>query len=245
MANYGMDGDKFRGTMNSLNYGTVMNQAARNLKKELENEDNQEFTGERFKEFLDVADLDEDADPDLVKIQRERLMEMRSEQEKRMEMARNGHGSYTEIKEDEFLPQVTNSQLALVHFYHQDFERCRIIDKHLQILAQKHFDTKFLKLHAPDAPFFVLKLQVQMLPCIVCFNDGKAFDRISGFDELGKRDDFPTEALEKRLLECGIIKPKEYREFDDESDDDESEQVRRVVYGGLQKGSDDEDSDFD
>jgi len=43
-----------------------------------------------------------------------------------------------------------------------------------------------------DAPFFTVKLQVQMLPCLVLFCNGVAIDRIAGFDELGAKDDFPT-----------------------------------------------------
>ena len=72
-----------------------------------------------------------------------------------------------------------------MHFYHQEFERCRIVDKHMQILARKYFDTKFIKCHAPDLPFFVTKLNVQVLPCIIFFRNGVAYDRIVGFEELG------------------------------------------------------------
>jgi hypothetical protein len=43
-----------------------------------------------------------------------------------------------------------------------------------------------------DAPFFVEKLQVRMLPCVVMFVGGVAVDRIVGFDTLGAADDFPT-----------------------------------------------------
>lgn len=43
-----------------------------------------------------------------------------------------------------------------------------------------------------DAPFFVEKLQVKMLPCVVMFVSGVAVDRIVGFDSLGAADDFPT-----------------------------------------------------
>jgi hypothetical protein len=35
------------------------------------------------------------------------------------------------------------------HFYHRDFERCKLLDKHLTILARKYFDTRFIKLSAP------------------------------------------------------------------------------------------------
>lgn len=33
---------------------------------------------------------------------------------------------------------------------------------------------------AQDAPFFVTKLNVKVLPCLVFFCDGKAYDRIVG-----------------------------------------------------------------
>ena len=46
-----------------------------------------------------------------------------------------------------------------------------------------------------DAPFFVEKLQVRLLPCVVAFVNGVAADRIVGFDQLGATDDFPTEQV--------------------------------------------------
>ena len=44
-----------------------------------------------------------------------------------------------------------------------------------------------------------------MLPTIVLFDDGIAFDRIVGFEELGGEDDFPTMALTRRLVNSGVI----------------------------------------
>lgn len=64
-------------------------------------------------------------------------------------MASAGHGEYRHITEPEFLPEVTGSRLVLCHFYHDGFERCRILDKHLAPLAKKYFGTKFVKIHAP------------------------------------------------------------------------------------------------
>ena len=46
--------------------------------------------------------------------------------------------------------------------------------------------------HLQDAPFFVDKLNVRTLPCVVMFVGGVAVDRIVGFDTLGATDDFPT-----------------------------------------------------
>ena len=141
----------------------------------------------------DLEDLEDD--PELHALHKERIQQMKEEHEKRREMQSKGHGTYVDVNEQEFLPEVTSAFQVCCHFYHQEFERCRIVDKHMNILAQKYFDTKFIKIHAPDAPFFVDKLQIQVLPCIVFFRNGVAYDRIVGFEELGARDDFPTAAL--------------------------------------------------
>ena len=58
-------------------------------------------------------------------------------------------GAYEEVAEGDFLEAVTQAERAVCHFYHRDFERCRIMDKHLALLAPKHFDTRFVKLSAP------------------------------------------------------------------------------------------------
>lgn len=46
-----------------------------------------------------------------------------------------GFGEYREIVEEEFLPSVTKNEYSVVHFYHRDFERCKIMDKHLLAIA--------------------------------------------------------------------------------------------------------------
>ena len=90
---------------------------------------------------------------------------------------------HREIKEEEFLEQVTKSEKVVCHFYHNDFERCKIFDKvtcsltpccwvppvkvpclltqHLSLIAPKCVGTKFIKLNAEKAPFFVSKLKAR------------------------------------------------------------------------------------
>lgn len=58
-------------------------------------------------------------------------------------------GAYEEVAEGDFLEVVTQAERVVCHFFHRDFERCRIMDKHLGPLARKHFDTRFIKLSAP------------------------------------------------------------------------------------------------
>lgn len=114
-------------------------------------------------------------------------------------------GDYREIMQDEFLPEVTSHKLVICHFYHQEFQRCRVIDQHLQQISQTHPETKFLRINAEKAPFFVARLAVKVLPTVVIFLNGVAVDRIVGFEGISTEDNFPTMALTRRLVKSGGI----------------------------------------
>jgi hypothetical protein len=111
------------------------------------------------------------------------------------------------------LPRITASKRCVVHFYHNDFHRCKIMDKHLRILAHNHLETLFLIINAEKAPFFCQKLQVQVLPTVICFFEGvtnNLTQRQIGFVGLepvpgGSEDEWPTHALERKLGEIGVI----------------------------------------
>lgn len=67
-------------------------------------------------------------------------------------------------------------------------------------------DTRFLKIDVTNAAFLVVKLKVQVLPCVIAFIDGKGVDRIVGFEGLGKgTDHFSTRTLEARLVQSGVL----------------------------------------
>lgn len=53
------------------------------------------------------------------------------------------------------------------------------------------------------APFLVHKMDVKVLPHIVCFIDGQVKDRLIGFEELGNTDTFRRDQLEDRLGQSG------------------------------------------
>jgi len=119
-----------------------------------------------------------------------------------------GHGEYREITEEEFLKEVCGSQWVVVHFYHREFFRCKIVDKHLKIMAQKHLSCKWLTLDAEKAPFFISKLAIQMLPTVIVFKDGVVHEQFAGFDEMGAKDDFRTEVMEHWFSKAGCVKIK-------------------------------------
>lgn len=160
----------------------------------------------------DDEELLEGTDPALEGLRAKRLAEMKAAHSQRIEDVAKGHGKFEEIVQDEFLPTVLASARCLVHFYHPDMERCKIMDMHLARLAPQHIECKFAKINAEKAPFFVTKLGVQVIPSVVCFIGGVAQDdRVVGFEGIaddqppGKEDEWPTEKLAERLAECGVI----------------------------------------
>ena len=170
-----------------------------------------------------------------------RLAEIKKKSTRTNEFLGLGHGSYSEIAQDDFLKEVTKSKYVVCHFYHPEFERCKLIDKHLEVLARKHLATKWIKLDANKAPFFVGKLQVKMLPTVIFFKDGIARDRMIGLEDVGGSDEFTTEALEARIAKAGVIITG------DKVDEDELEARKRTQHSIRQSNhnKDNEDADSD
>lgn len=165
--------------------------------KKHEHSDDEISDGE-IEELLNDAEFD--------KLRQKRLSELKKEFAERKNMF---PGQYEEIVEQEFLNVVTKTKYVVCHFFHRDFERCKIVDKHLAIIAQNHPETKFIRINVEKAPFFVSKLVIRMLPTIVFFIDGIAVDRMVGFEDVGGVDDFKTEALERRIARSGVIETEE------------------------------------
>ncbi|KAF8073249.1 PLP3B [Scenedesmus sp. PABB004] len=195
-----LDKKQLGSAFNSIAYGQAFMAAARDYAQELEESqqrgDPNAGTDVNVDELLD--------DPELEALHRDRLAAMRQEAERRAALAAAGHGRYEEITEGEFLETVTKAENVVVHFFHKEFERCRIVDKHLAGLAAKYIDARFVKLSAPDAPFFTVKLGIKVLPAVVMFKHGVSVDRVVGFEGLGGRDDFSTSALEARLRAADV-----------------------------------------
>ncbi|KAM2667195.1 hypothetical protein EV2_018917 [Malus domestica] len=233
-----MDPDSVKSTLQNLAFGNVMAAAARNYQKELLSNEKAAATSSSNQE----VDLDELMDdPELEKLHADRINALKKEAEKREALKRKGHGVYRDITEGDFLGEVTGTEKVICHFYHREFYRCKIMDKHLKTLASKHVDSKFIKLDAENAPFFVTKLGIKTLPCVILFRGspffrkGVAVDRLVGFQEVGAKDDFSTRALEVALINKGIISEKKE---DGDEDDGYLEGGRRTVRSSVNLDSD-------
>lgn len=73
------------------------------------------------------------------------------------------------------------------------------MDKHLQLLAPKHVETRFIKLDVERAPFLCDRLKIRVLPTIAVVINSITKDYIRGFDDMGGTDDFSTDMMEWRL----------------------------------------------
>ncbi|XP_038987058.1 thioredoxin domain-containing protein PLP3A-like [Phoenix dactylifera] len=89
-----------------------------------------------------------------------------------------------------------------------------------------------------NAPFFVTKLAVKTLPCIILFKNGVAFDRLIGFQDLGSKDDFTMSALENLLKRKGIIDERKGGDNDEDADDDTDSYKHRNIRSSTIQDSD-------
>jgi len=150
-----------------------------------------------------LEQLDED---DLETIRLRRLQQMKKAQTQKQEWLAQGHGQYEEIPDEkEFFETCKKSKNVVCHFYRESTLRCKIVDKHLALMAPKHIETKFIKINAEKCKFLVDRLRIVVLPTICLAKNGKTVDYIVGFDDLGGKDEFPTEMLEWRLGCADVI----------------------------------------
>eukprot|EP01062_Namystynia_karyoxenos_P024158 TRINITY_DN19395_c0_g1_i1.p1 TRINITY_DN19395_c0_g1~~TRINITY_DN19395_c0_g1_i1.p1 ORF type:complete len:240 (+),score=111.56 TRINITY_DN19395_c0_g1_i1:105-824(+) len=160
--------------------------------------------------------VDQEDDAELAELRRQRLQRLKDRQQKERTLKSQGHGMYREVSEKDFLPEVTSTGFVAVHFFHSKFERCKIMDEKMGRVTPRQVQVKFLRINAEEASFFVEKLSIQVLPCVILFKDGVAVDKIVGFEGLSYGEDFPVVALEKRI--CATFKLELSSEAFDEDD---------------------------
>lgn len=216
-------------------------------------EDENSSRNSRLCDEDDEEAMDEDAE--LRNVRERRLRQIKLDQIEKLENLGKGHGQYREIVQDEFLGEVTSSKTVICHFYHDEFSRCKIMDHHLRRLAERHVESKFIKINAAKSPFFVEKLTVRSMPTLVFFMDGVASGKLIGFDGLsemmpeGKEDEWSTVMLARMLGEANIIN-KELIVDEDEIEAQQKanfERIRREQYTAAMHSAmtlDDSDDDF-
>ncbi|KAJ5414600.1 hypothetical protein N7509_001227 [Penicillium cosmopolitanum] len=166
--------------------------------------------------------------------------------------------TYPSISGDQaVLDFTTRSTRCIVHFAHDDFARCMVMDKRLSELAARHYEVSFARVDVRSTPFLTEKLGIRVLPCVIGFKDGVGVTRVVGFEGLGARgndagESFSVKVLEKRLLGKDVLLQAKFSDDDNDEDEEsgsEGEEVRRgprvkknkTIRSGIIRGDDDDD----
>ncbi|RPD67237.1 GTPase inhibitor [Lentinus tigrinus ALCF2SS1-7] len=188
------------------------------------------------------AELEAEIENDSSALFRERGMDrLKAEMEHLQQQKRDGHGQYREVTDEKEVIRLSAKEpRCVIHFFHHKFKRCEIMDKHLQRLAPKYFNTLFIRVFVENVPWLVERLGIQVLPCVMTFVNGTSKDRIVGFEDLGNSDQFETATLEWKLLNSGVIQKDE--SFGPSVVYGSKPAVRQHIRGKQSQG---DDSDFD
>ena len=103
-----------------------------------------------------------------------------------------------------FLPEVTTTQGVVAHFYHQEFERCRIMDKHLMRAGEEVFRYKVYQDIGTGRAVLCDQVASEGIAVFDFFQRRRRVRSLGlGSRNSGVRDDYPTAKLERILLNSG------------------------------------------
>lgn len=154
----------------------------------------------------EIDKLDRMDDDDLEVLRQKRLENMKKAASQKQDWLAAGHGRYFEVADEkEFFAECKKSKNVICHFYRDSTENCKIVDMHMDILARKHVEAKFIKINAEKAHFLTERLRIKVMPTICIAKDSKTIDFIVGFSDLGNTNEFSTEVLEWRIAQAKVI----------------------------------------
>ncbi len=137
-------------------------------KEEMEKKDSkakQKSTNLDNEEPEELDDLDE-VDSEEERIMQKQIQFRMDDVEKNREAQKarlsRKYGDYRDIVETEFLDIMIKNQKVVCHFYHDQFERCKIMDKQMKQIADLHPETLFVRINADKTPFFTVKLNIKV-----------------------------------------------------------------------------------
>merc|ERR1712178_86890 len=148
-------------------------------------------------ELQRVENLEEE---DLAKIKANRLKEMRRKAEEEQMNKHNGHGELSKINDlQEFFAAAKKSNRMIVIFTRNSNKYGKAMLEHAEVLAQRHLEARFLWVDAENAPFLTDRLNIYMLPTIVCIQDNKVHKQHNGLNEIDGSGKYTSGTLEYLL----------------------------------------------
>jgi len=173
-------------------------------------------------ELEKASNLDDD---DYAKIRAKRLQEMqRKKQEAEMNKF-NGHGKLDKISDQqEFFAAAKNSERLVCIFTRNSNKYGKQMLEHAELLSAKHLEARFVWVDAENAPFLTDRLNIYMLPTIVCVKDNKVHKQHNGLNEIDGQGRYTSGMLEFLLqaddmLDDSPLYEKEMQELDEGESD--------------------------
>merc|ERR1719231_117465 len=153
---------------------------------------------------IEKADnLDED---DLARIKAKRMAEMKKKAEAQQKNVANGHGRLAKINDQqEFFGAAKKSARLVCIFTRNSNKYGKAMLEHAELLAGKHLEARFIWVDAENAPFLTDRLNIYMLPTIVCIKDNKVHKQHNGLNEIDGSGKYSSGMLEYLLHTDGLL----------------------------------------
>merc|ERR1712060_196651 len=167
--------------------------------------------------------VDNMTEDDLAKIRQRRMEEMKKKQQQKEDWKANGHGSISKITDQkEFFNACKTSEKVICIFTRESNRWGQIMKEHMTHLAGRHLEARFIWVDAENAPFLTDKLNIFMLPTIVCVKGNKVHKQHNGLDEIDSSGKYSTGMLEyllhayDEMLDDSPLYEQEKREEEEE-----------------------------
>ena len=170
-------------------------------------------------EMEKMSKLDED---DYSKIRANRIAEMKKKAEQQQQAVGNGHGKLDKITDQqEFFGYGKRSDRLVAIFTRNSNKYGKAMLEHAELLAQRHLEAKFVWVDAENAPFLTDRLNIFMLPTIVCIKNNKVHKQHNGLNEIDGSGKYTSGMLEyllhtDEMLDEAPLYDQEIREEEEE-----------------------------
>lgn len=161
-------------------------------------------------------------DDDYAKIRAKRMEEMKKKKEMQEMNKFNGHGTLTKINDQqEFFAAAKKSERMICIFTRNSNHYGKVMLEHCEKLCQRHLEARFIWVDAENAPFLTDRLNIYMLPTIVCIKDNKVHKQHNGLNEIDGSGRYTSGMLEfllhaDEMLDEAPLYDQEIQEEEDE-----------------------------
>lgn len=120
--------------------------------------------------------------------------------------AHKGHGALAKIVDQkDFFGVCKQSTKVIVLFTRDSNKYGTVMKDHMTLLAQQHMEARFVWVDAENAPFLTEKLNIWMLPTIVCIVDNNVKEQHNGLNEIDGSGKYSSGMLEYLLHIDGML----------------------------------------